>query len=279
MGRCFIINSKRNILIVFFLNLFFSLFELMGGLLTGSIAILSDALHDFGDAAGVGISYALEKKSQKKPDEKYTYGYIRYSVLGAAFTNTVLIVGSVIIIYNALLRAVEPAALNYRGMIFFAVVGLITNSAAFFFTRGGSSMNQKAVNLHMAEDILTWAAVLLGAFVIKYTGLTVIDTLLSLGSALFVLITAVMGFKKIIDLFLEKAPDSVSVAMIKERLMEIEGVADVHHIHVRSFDGVVNCATMHLVTKGQDARAVKEQARQALFELGVTHSTLEIEEA
>lgn len=259
--------------------MFFSLFELVGGLLTGSIAILSDALHDFGDAASVGISYALEKKSLKAPDEKYTYGYVRYSVLGAAFTDAVLTVGSVLIIYNALLRAVKPADLDYRGMMFFAVIGLVTNSAAFFFTKGGSSLNQKAVNLHMAEDILTWAAVLLGAFVIKYTGFAVVDTLLSFGSALFVLVTAVMNFGKIIELFLEKAPDGVSVAAIKARVESVAGVEKAYHIHVRSFDGVVNCATMHLLIHGRSTAEVKKDVRAVLLEFDITHSTLEADES
>lgn len=259
------------------LNLCFSVLEFFGGLFTGSIVILSDALHDLGDAASVGISYLLEKKSKRAPDASYTYGYLRFSVLGAAVTNTVLILGSAVILCCAARRLFCPAVINYNGMMLFAVGGLLTNTAAFFFTKGGDSLNQRAVNLHMAEDILTWAAVLVGAVVMKLTGFSFIDPLLSLASGLFVLISALRAFKKIVDLFLDKVPDNVSVAEIKDRVLLIKGVNDVHHIHLRSFDGVTNCATMHVVTDCTDTRRLKSEIKSELKEAGVDHLTLEFE--
>ena len=149
-------KTERNILIAFILNFAFSIFEFIGGAITGSVAIVSDAVHDIGDAMSIGASYFLEKKSKKQPDETYTYGYARYSVMGGVITTFVLIFGSVAVIYNAILRIVNPVEINYDGMIVFAVVGVVVNLAAAYFTREGDSINQKAVNLHMLEDVLGW---------------------------------------------------------------------------------------------------------------------------
>ena len=142
-------KTERNILIAFILNFAFSIFEFVGGFFTGSVAIVSDAVHDIGDAASIGISYFLEKKSKKKPDEHYTYGYARYSVIGSVITTLILLVGSVLVVYNAILRIIDPTPINYNGMIIFAVIGAAVNFMAAFFTREGDSLNQKAVNLHM----------------------------------------------------------------------------------------------------------------------------------
>ena len=183
-------KSESNILIAFILNLFFSVFELFGGIFTNSIAIISDAIHDFGDAISIGISYFLEKKSKKKPDNKYTYGYIRYSTLGALITNVILIVGSVLVIYGAIERFFNPVEINYNGMIVFAVFGVFVNFVAVYFTKGGKSLNQKAVNLHMLEDVLGWLVVLIGAIVVKFTEINRIDSVISIAVALFILVNA-----------------------------------------------------------------------------------------
>lgn len=162
-------KTEKSILIAFLLNMFFSIFEIIGGIFTNSVAIISDAIHDFGDSVSIGISYFLEKKSKKKPDDKYTYGYTRYSILGATVTNTILIIGSILVIFNAIERIINPAQINYDGMIIFAVFGVAVNFLATYFTKNGHSLNQKAVSLHMLEDVLGWLVVLIGAIVIKFT--------------------------------------------------------------------------------------------------------------
>ena len=144
--------KNKNIFIAFFLNLFFAVFEFIGGVFTGSTAIISDAVHDMGDAASIGISLMLENKAQKQPDEKYSYGYLRFSVLGGLLTTLVLLVGSAAVIYNAVKRIINPVPINYSGMIIFAVIGTAVNFAAAYFTKDGASVNQRAVNLHMLED-------------------------------------------------------------------------------------------------------------------------------
>ena len=147
-------KTEKNILIAFILNTAFSIFEFLGGIFTGSVAIISDAIHDVGDAVSIGISYFFEKKSKKQPDERYTFGYTRYSVMGSIIITLFLLVSSVIVISNAIIKILNPSDINYDGMIVLAVIGVVVNTVAAYFTHDDSSLNQKAVNLHMIEDVL-----------------------------------------------------------------------------------------------------------------------------
>ena len=271
-------KTEKNILIAFLLNMCFSIFELIGGIFTNSVAIISDAIHDFGDSISIGVSYFLEKKSKKKPDDKYTYGYARYSILGAIITNTILITGSILVIINSIERIINPVDINYDGMIIFAIFGVVINFLAAYFTKEGDSLNQKAVNLHMLEDVLGWVVVLIGAVIIKFTRINIIDSIMSICVAIFILFNALKSFKEIIDLFLEKIPNGIKIEELKEHLLKIKDVKDVHHIHVWSIDGFNNYATMHVVTDLKATNKLKNEIKEELKEHGISHTTIEIEE-
>ena len=269
-------KTEKNILIAFLLNLTFSAVEFMGGIITGSVAILSDSVHDLGDALSIGLSFFLEKKSKKEPDEKFTYGYMRYSVLGSVITTVILLFGSLAVISNAVMRIISPAEINYDGMIVFAVIGAAVNFIAAYFTKEGDSLNQKAVNLHMLEDVLGWVVVLIGAIIMRFTDIGIIDPLMSIGTSLFILINATKNLKEVLGIFLEKTPDGVDINELKEHLTEIDGVLDVHHIHIRSIDGYNNYITLHVVAKG-DSHNIKHKIREELSEHGINHATIELE--
>ena len=271
-------KTEKNILLAFLLNMLFSIFELIGGIFTNSVAIISDAVHDFGDSISIGISYFLEKKSKKKPDNTYTFGYARYSILGAFITNTVLTIGSVLVIINAIKRIINPVTINYDGMIIFAIFGVIVNFLAAYFTKEGDSLNQKAVNLHMLEDVLGWVVVLVGAILIKFTKINIIDSLMSIGVAIFILVHAIKSFKSIVDLFLEKIPNGIEIEELKEHLQKIENVKDVHHIHIWSMNGYNNYATLHVVTDLKDTKHLRTEIKEELKEHGINHTTIEFEE-
>ena len=269
-------KTEKNILIAFILNFAFSIFEFFGGIYTGSVAIISDALHDLGDAASIGISFFLEKKSKKRPDNTHTYGYARYSVLGSIITTLILLLGSIAVIVNAINKIVNPTDINYNGMIIFAIFGVCINSCAAFFTREKGSLNQKAVNLHMLEDVLGWIVVLIGAILMRYTDFTFIDPIMSIAVAIFIIISAINTLKEAIDIFLVKTPDNIDIDEIKDLIEDIEGVINVHHIHIWTMDGQNRCATMHIVTNC-DAHIIKETIRGELKKHGIDHVTLEIE--
>lgn len=269
-------KTQRNILIAFLLNLTFAIFEFVGGIFTNSVAIMSDAVHDLGDALSIGTSYFLEKKSKKKPDATHTYGYKRYSVLGGLITTLILLVGSAFVIANAVKRLVNPVEINYNSMLIFAVIGVAVNLLGALFTHKGDSINQKAVNLHMLEDVLGWIVVLIGAVIMKFTDITVIDPLMSIGVALFIIMNAMKNLKKMLDLFLLKTPSGISVDDVEKSVMEIDSVADVHHIHLFSIDSFDVYATMHIVTDG-DFEEVKHKIKHKLKDMKISHITLEME--
>lgn len=185
-------KKEKNILIAFWLNLIFSFFELVGGAVTGSTAIISDSVHDMGDAVSIGIAFAFERKAGREADEKKKE---HYHFIGGAITSGVLIAGSVVAIINAVRRFFVPFELNYDGMLVFAVIGVIVNSVAAFITHGGENMNVRAVNLHMLEDVLGWVAVLIGAVVMKITDFAYIDPIMSIGVSLFIMISAIKNIK------------------------------------------------------------------------------------
>lgn len=270
-------KSEKKILIAFFLNLFFSLFEFFGGIFTNSILIMSDAVHDFGDTLSIGISFALEKISKKKANLKYSYGYARYSILGAFITTIILTLGSIFVIINGINRLISPVIVNYNGMFFIAVIGVLVNFCAMFLTKGGKSLNQKAVNLHMLEDVLGWILVLFGAILIKFTNINIIDSILSICVALFILYNSFNNLKEILDIFLEKTPKNIKIEEIKNEIVNIRGIIDVHHIHIWTIDGSMNYITMHVVTNSNKLSELKNMIKNKMKEYNINHCTIEIE--
>ncbi len=269
-------KKNMKLWIAFILNFIFSVFEFVGGIFTGSIAISSDALHDLGDAISIGFSLGLEGISRKGPDKKYTYGYYRYSVLGGTMQSVILLCGSAFVAYGAICRFLAPQPVDYRGMILVAIIGFIVNFAAAWFTSGDGSINQKAINLHMLEDVLGWAVVLVGAVVMQFTDWWFIDPALSLALSLFIGINALKNLKRVLDIFLEKTPAGIDPAEIIHHLEEIQGVESIHHLHIWSMDGYRNSATLHAVVTGEFG-SVKQEIKEELAEHGIVHTTVELE--
>lgn len=274
-------DSLKNIKLAFVLNLFFSIFELIGGLFTNSISIISDAIHDFGDAISIAISIMLEKKSIKQPDNKYTYGYLRYSVLGACTTSLILFCGSILVIYNAIDRLFNPVEVNYNGMLVFSIIGIIVNFVAAYKTSKSHNLNEKAVNLHMLEDVLGWLLVFIGSIIMKFFDVSVIDPILSIGISVFMIINVCKNLHSIFDIFLEKTPKGIDIEHLKTHLMSIDGVIDVHHIHIWTMDGISNYATIHALVKDKvdmiEIEKIKKSLKKELLHHEITHSTIEFE--
>ena len=271
-------KTDKKITIAFFLNFFFSIFEFVGGAITGSIAIVSDAIHDIGDALSIGMSLIFEKISHKKPNNKYTYGYYRFSVLGSVIQSVVLLSGSVIVVYNAISRLIKPIQINYSGMIIIAIIGFLVNFFAAYFTSGEGSLNQKSINLHMLEDVLGWAIVLVGAIVMSFTDLWYLDPILSILLAIFIAVNSLKNLKAVLDIFLEKTPKNIDLEEICEHLNNIDGVDSIHHLHVWSMNGYQNSATLHVVSDA-DFSEVKKRIKEELSEHGIVHSTIECEKS
>ncbi len=274
-------HKTDNIRAAFFINLCFAAVEMVGGFLTNSVAILSDALHDLGDSFSLGIAWYLQHQSGKPGDKVYTYGYKRFSVLGAVITSIILIIGSLFIIQEAAERILHPQPADARGMILLAMLGLVFNGIALLRLRKGKSINERVVSLHFLEDVLGWIAVLIGAVVMYFFEVPVLDPLLSLGIACFVLFNVYRNLKPALRIVLQGIPDPHLEKQIRTILSGYKTIQDVHDFHLWSLDGEHNVVSMH-ITVGEnisikDAEHLKEQIKLDLQSLHVLHSTIEVE--
>jgi len=273
-------RDTANIKTAFFLNLGFTLLEIVGGILTNSVAILSDALHDLGDSLSLGMSLWLEHYSEKEASDQYSYGYRRFSLLGALINSVVLITGSIFVLFETVPRLLAPEATNAEGMIVLAVIGVAVNGLAVFKLSGGKSENIKVLSWHLLEDVLGWAAVLVGAIIIYFTEFYLIDPLLSVGITGLILWNVYRRLNSTLSLFLQGTPSNIDLSEIKTRLLNISGVSSEHHTHAWSLDGELHILTTHLVmvkNTEQSVVVVKERVRALANELGFSHVTVEID--
>jgi cobalt-zinc-cadmium efflux system protein len=267
--------------LAFFLNAGFALIEVFGGLWTNSLAILADALHDFGDAASIGVAWFLHRVSTRRSDATFTYGYRRFSVLGALFTGLVLLIGLVAVISHAVPRLLNPQPVYTPGMMAFAVLGILINGAAVLRLRGGRTLNERVVTWHLVEDVLGWVAVLIGSIVMTFWHLPVLDPLLSILISLFVLWNVLRNLKKALLVFLQSAPASFNVERFAGEATTLPHVRAIHHTQSWSIDGERHVLSTHLVvdrsaTSDQVTEA-KRKLRELLEPYEFEHITIETE--
>jgi cobalt-zinc-cadmium efflux system protein len=274
-------HASGNIGLAFWLNTFFALLEVAGGLYTNSVAILSDALHDFGDSLTLGFAWYFQKKSEKRPDKKYSYGYRRFSVVGAFISSMVLVCGSVFIIYEAISRLQHPETPDAKGMVVLAVFGLAVNLAAMLRLRKGATVNEKVISLHFLEDVLGWAAVLIGAIVMIFADVPLLDPILSLSIAVFILFNVFRNINAAIRIILQGVPADVSEEEIRSQLFEISEIDNIHDFRVWTLDGVYNVLTLHAKVRTdltmKEGEVLKNKIRRKLAHLNIRHATIELE--
>ena len=274
-------QSGKNLKIAFFLNLSFTILEFIGGLYVNSIAIVSDVVHDLGDSLSLGTSWYLDRKSKQGATDKFSFGYTRFSLLGALINSLVLIGGSIYVIYEAVGRILEPEHSDAQGMIIFAIVGVLVNGYAAWKLSGGKSMNEKVVSWHLLEDVLGWVAVLVVAIVLIFKDIHYLDPALSLLITAYILWNVIIRLRETLFIFLQGVPDDISLLEIEEKLRTIDQVDSLHHTHIWSLDGEHHVLTTHLKLKNVDdfaqILAVKQQAKELLQDYPFSHHTLETE--
>lgn len=279
-------GSGKNLLLAFLLNLLFAVIELVGGLWTNSVAILSDALHDFGDSVSLGIAWRLQKLSERGRTPHFTYGYRRFSLIGALMISTLLLIGSFFVLYAAIDRIISPIAdVDERGMLYLALLGLAINGFAALRLSKGSSLSERAVMLHMLEDVLGWAAVLVVSIVMHFVDLPILDPLLSIGITLWILFNVYQNLKSTFHVLLQGIPEHIDLQGLEVRLSEIDGVCSVHDFHAWTLDGEHHVLTVHLVLAPSgdispvDEAEIKNTVRTLCHEYDIDHVTIEIDYA
>ncbi len=246
-----------------------------------SVAIMSDALHDFGDAIALGLTYFLQRKSEQPGNQSYTYGYKRYSVAGALLTSLILIVGSGFVITEAVERLQDPSMPEPVGMLLFAILGIAVNGAAFFKLRGGINLNQRAVSLHMLEDLLGWAAVLVASVILMFFELPWLDPLLSIAISVYMLAHAFKNAWASVKVLLQANLLDQHVEQVKAQVLSLQHVRDIHALRLWSLDGEHHVLSAHLVVADVDepeaTAFLKQQIRKTLNTFSITEVTLELE--
>lgn len=274
-------KAGKNLKFAFFLNAGFTIFELIGGFYVNSVAIISDAVHDLGDTLSLGTSWYLQNKSSKKSNASFSFGYKRFSLLGALINSLVLIAGSVFVIIEAVKRLVHPEQSNAEGMMYFAIVGVAVNGLAAWRLGKGKSMNEKVVSWHLLEDVLGWVAILIVAIILQFKDIPYLDPGLSLLITSFILWNVFKRLKDTLFIFLQGVPKDIDLEEIERRLSKIPYIASLHHMHIWSLEGTDHVFTTHIklknINKFQQLLEVKKQVKAILQEYNFDHYTVETE--
>ncbi len=274
-------RSARNLWIAFLLNLAFSILEVFGGLWTNSVAILADALHDFGDCMTLGLALLMQRLAARGGDAKFSYGYQRFSLLAAFLNGVILAVGATWIFFEAIPRLLAPEPVYAPGMLAMAALGVLFNGAAALRLHGGASLNERLASWHLWEDVLGWIAVLVAAAFVHFTGLHVVDPLLSIVFNLFILYNVIRLLYSVTRVFLQSVPDSVELAHIETEMRALPHVEAVHDTRLWSLDGESHVLSAHVVVgadrSADEIFAVKKSIKRMLRAHAIEHATIEIE--
>ena len=274
-------DAIGNLKLAFFINLGFTLFEIIGGLYVNSIAIISDAVHDLGDSLSLGTAWYLQKKSKKKADKKFSFGYARFSLLGALINSLILITGSIYVISEAVNRLMNPEPTNSKGMFLIAVVGILVNGYAAWKMSGGKSLNERIISWHLIEDVLGWVAILIGSIVLMFKDVPYLDPALSLLIMLYILWNVSKNLKSTLFIFLQGIPEDINQDIIESKIIAIDNVDSIHHTRIWSLEGERHVFTTHVklmnIQTMDQLLTIKTEIKAVLAKYPFEHYTIETE--
>lgn len=259
----------------------FVLAEAIGGYLTGSLALISDAAHMLTDTAAIGIAIAAVRLSRRRPDSRRTFGYARTEILAAAFNALLLFGVAMYILWEAWQRVRSPVTVHSWAMLGIASVGLVVNLLSMRLLRHGNegSLNMKGAYLEVWSDMLGSVGVIIAALLIRASGWTWLDPLVAVAIALWVLPRTWLLLQESLNLLLEGVPAGIDLAAVRARLLAVPGVASVHDLHVWAITTGQPSATAHIVTSAAvEPTPTLTMLRSVLAEhFGLHHSTLQLE--
>ena len=274
-------SPAKNIKLAFFLNVGFTLIEFIGGILTNSTAILADAVHDLGDSFALGQAWYFESLAGRKGSNRYTYGFRRFSLLGALISTLFLLLSSFYVLSEAVPRIIDPEHSNAQGMVILAVIGIVVNGYAMLKLTGERSINVRTVGTHLLEDVLGWVAILIVAVILLFKDIPILDPILAILITLYILSNVVKNVRAILPIMLQAAPEKIDINTVSKQISKIEHVKTVHHVHIWSLDDQHQVLSAHLVADinldSKQYAEVKLKVRELIEEYGFYHSTVEVE--
>lgn len=240
-------NASENLAFVFLMNLSFNIIVIIGGLATNSMAIIADCIHDLSDTISIALAWVLEKISQKESSNNYSYGYQRFSILGAIIISIFVIIMACIILSEAIPRLFAPEGIDAEGMLIISIIGLVFKSLSVYRLHGSETFNEKAIFFHQLGDIFEWLAILILSIVlIFWDGAQYLDPFVSIGIALWLIFNLSRNLYKAIQVILQKTPDNFDVNEFKTLIMDIEGVKNIDDFHIWSLDGIDSVMTLKI---------------------------------
>lgn len=272
-------GSGKNILSAFFINLTFTVISLIGGWITNSVAIISDSIHDLGCTLSIALAWVFERVAGHKPTNRFTFGYRRFTLLGAFVNAFILLSGSSVVLYESIGRMSHPEKVDAEGMLWFALLAILFKGLAAWRTWKGASVNQRMVSLHLLGDCLGWVAVLLGSIVMLFVEAPLLDPILSVCISLYILYNVVHNLIVAFRIVLEGVPSDVDYTALKAEVAAMPGIAHVDELRVWSLDNEHHTAEIQLTTTLStldDVEELKTSLRAILERHGVMMSNIEV---
>jgi len=273
-------KREKRVRLAAFLNLAFTIIELIGGLWTNSLAILSDALHDFGDSVALFASWFFERGAHKSPDINRTFGYQRLSLFSAIFSASILIGGSIVIIFQAIPRLLNPELVNSLGMVGIALLGILFNGIGFLRLKKGESLNEEVLSWHLLEDVLGWIAILVGGLIIYFWKIYILDPILTICLTVFILLIVSKSLKEAVNILLQGVPKHINFVEVKGEITSLKGVLGIHDLHIWSLEGETDILTAHVILEDtllKNPDETKKNIKAILKKHHIEHSTIELE--
>lgn len=266
-----------NVTLAFFLNFGFAILELVGGAITGSTAILSDAVHDFGDSLAIALSFIFEKLGKKEANEKYTYGYKRLSLLGAFINIGVLTVGTIFVFTEAIQALAYPKVVKASGMLILAIIGIVINGISVFRMKGSKKILDKTVMMHLMEDLLGWIAVLVVSIIIYFTNWYILDPILSIGICIIIGRNIYGNLKNALMIIMQGVPDEELYLEIKKHISDMNYIEKIEKLNMWTMDGEMHVLTASIrVSEKANKSEVLRNIKQVLTAEGINQSTIEV---
>lgn len=275
--------GDRQVALAVAVNMALTLVQIVGGLVSGSVALIADAVHNFSDAVSLIIAYGARRIARRPRDARMTFGYGRAEAVAALVNYTTLIVIGLYLVYEAILRLIDPPGVEGWIVVIVAGVALVVDlvTALLTFRLSRQSMNIRAAFLHNLADAASSVAVIVAGSLILLYDWRLVDPLATLGIAGFILWSAFTEIGPVIRLLMLGAPPALDLNMIRDRLLTVEGVESLHHLHLWQIDEQKTSLEAHLVISdgaAADFAAVNARVKELLAaEFGIRHATLELE--
>lgn len=272
-------KAGENLSFVFFMNLAFNIIVIIGALATNSMAILADFIHDASDTISIAVAWILEKVSQKDSSDKYSYGYQRFSILGAVIISVFVIIMAFVILSESIPRLFAPEGVDAGGMLVVAIIGIIFKSISVYRLHDGETFNEKAILFHQLGDVFEWVAILILSIVLMFwDGAPYLDPFVSIGIALWLIFNLGRNLYKALEVLLQKTPDYFDVDEFRRSIEEIDGVNAIDDFHIWSLDGIDSVMTLKVdVDFGKNVNEIKKEIYEISKKYHVVDITIELE--